>query len=136
MQRLTLFRVWYLAIKITHYIKMLKSLQWTLSVVCRKINISLNRHFGFRKFWWSKCSSSSPLSIDMYLILFEHMWKNITQFKISSNQNCPAKIDCWWLLYTQLHYNSIVMDEIFCGYSIDDACNSDTSRASKANIIR
>ncbi len=84
----------------------------------------------------SKCSSYSPLFIDMYLIFFEHFWKKISQCKTSFNQNCPTEIEYCSLLYIQFHYHSRFMDAIFCGYSIDDACNFDASRTSKANFIR
>jgi hypothetical protein len=91
--------------KITHHVKMIKSSTWILSVLCHKINILLHRYFTFPKFWLSKCSPSSPLSIHMYLVFFEHLWTKLTQFETSSNQNRPTEIDYCSLLYIQFHYN-------------------------------
>ncbi len=126
-QSLTLFLVWYLEMKMTYYIKILKSSQWTFHFIdILLLEISSDQ----------KCSSSFSLFIDMYLIFFEHFWKKISQCKTSSNQNCPTEIEYCSLLCIQFHYNSRFMDEIFCGYSIDDACNFDASRSSKANFVR
>ena len=69
-------------------------------------------------------------------VLFEHLWKKITQFETSSEKNRPTEIAYCSLLYVQFHYNSTFRDEIFCGYSIDDARNCDASRSLKANFIR
>ena len=135
-QSLMLFRMSYLKSKNSHYSKIIKSSHRHYRRSIRKCAHYLIGNLLLKEFQLSKCSSSSPLSIDMDSVLFEHLWKKITQFKTWSNQNRPAEIDYCSLLYIQFHYNSTFMDEIFCGYSIDDACNFDASRASKANFIR
>jgi hypothetical protein len=83
-----------------------------------------------------KYSSSFSLSFAINLVPVEHLQRKRIHFKWSSNKLCPTIIDYCWLLCVQFHYNSICKGESFYGYTVDDACNFDAIRASKADFIR
>ncbi len=92
------------------------------------MSISLHIHFTFRKFLLSKCSSRLALFIYVISIRLNNCGKKITQFKRSSEKTCPTENDYCSLFCIQFHYNSTFTDEIFCGYSIEAACDFGASQ--------